>query len=301
MTSESTASEENPGDAAASAEPSLEQLASLANAGDRAALESLLDRMQHRTYRLALRFLGSRADAEDATQEILIRLTTRLSTFEGRAQFTTWAYTISARMLMETKRRRAEESVGTADDFARWLDVNIADTDFSESDPVTAAEYRELCEEVRISCTHGMLMCLSRTLRMAYLLGDVLGLTHIEGAEICGCSPAAFRQRLARSRTTMRRIIAGRCGLVDPSNPCSCGRQIRSSLDAGIMDRTVHPWGDHPRQHHAGATDSARFERAADQIEQVVAIGELYRRDRFAAPPDLWASLRSALPDLVEE
>ena len=300
MTEDSTTRRTGAHEPASSPEPSLEQLASQANAGDRAALESLIDRMQHRTYRLALRFLGSPADAEDATQEILIRLMTRLSTFEGRAKFTTWSYTISVRMLMETKRRRAEESVGTADDFANWLDTNIADHDFAESDPVSTAEHRELCDEVRISCTHGMLLCLSRTLRMAYLLGDVLGLTDVEGADICGCSPAAFRQRLARARATMRRIIDNRCGLVDVSNPCSCSRQIQSSLDAGIMNRTARPWRDHPRATSADDIGRERFERAADQIEQAVAIGELYRRDRFAAPHDLWASVKSATPDLID-
>ena len=49
------------------------------------------------------------------------------------------------------------------------------------------AEYRLLCEEVRISCTYGMLLCVPRAQRAAYLLADVIGLTDAEGAEILGC------------------------------------------------------------------------------------------------------------------
>jgi RNA polymerase sigma factor (sigma-70 family) len=51
--------------------------------------------MHQPMYRLALRFTGAPADAEDATQEVMIRLLTQLGSFEGRSRFTTWAYTRS--------------------------------------------------------------------------------------------------------------------------------------------------------------------------------------------------------------
>ena len=58
-----------------------------------------------------------------------------------------------------------------------------------EIDPtLEEVEYRLLCEEVRISWTYGMLLCLSRPQRAAYLLADVLGLTDADGAEILGCT-----------------------------------------------------------------------------------------------------------------
>jgi len=62
-------------------------------------------------YRLALRFLGHPEDAQDACQEILIRIVTRLGTFEGRSKFTTWAYTVPTRSLLRTKQRFVESSV----------------------------------------------------------------------------------------------------------------------------------------------------------------------------------------------
>ncbi len=278
------------------ADRSLEELAVDAAAGDAAALERVLRELQDPTYRLALRFLGDRHEAEDATQEILVQITTRLSTFEGRSRLTTWAYTVATRMLLRARRGRVEASVGGADDYATFLDTHLAVDDFAAD----AVEYRELCEEVRISCTYGMLLCLTRPLRAAYLLGDVLGMTDVEGAEICDCSPAAFRQRLARSRRTLRRIIDGRCGVIDPTNPCSCGKQIQASLDAGIMDRDRLTFRDHPRTSDGvPMIESDRFERAADQIETVVEIGDLYRRDRFAAPAEVWATVRDAMPDVL--
>jgi hypothetical protein len=85
-------------------------------------------------------------------------------------------------------------------------------------------EYLLPCEEIRISCTYGVLLCIPRPQRAAYLLADVIGLTDVEGAEILERSRAAFRQRVSRARRTLRYVIDNRRGLVDPANPCRCGR-----------------------------------------------------------------------------
>jgi DNA-directed RNA polymerase specialized sigma24 family protein len=66
------------------------------------------------------------------------------------------------------------------------------------------AEYRLLSQEVRITCTFGMLLCLPRGQRAAYVLADVMGLTDVEGAEILDCSREAFRHRVSRARRTLR-------------------------------------------------------------------------------------------------
>src|SRR5215210_2591999 len=123
---------------------------------------------------------------------------------------------------MRTRKRQVEASVQGAEAFAAFLDRGLSDRDFTAEE----AEYRLLCAEVRISCTYGMLLCLSRPLRISYILGDAMGMPHTVAAEICGISRAAQRQRLARARQTMRTIIADRYGPVDAANPCRCGRQI---------------------------------------------------------------------------
>lgn len=278
---------------------SLEQLATAAAAGDRAALNELLATVRHPMYRLALRFLGHPSDAEDATQEILIRLTTRLSTFEGRSAFTTWAYTVAVRMLLRTRKRKLESSVVSPERFAGFLDAGLAsDPQSMPSSPEQAALYAELSEEIRVSCTYGMLLCLSRPVRAAYLLGDVLGVTDIEGAEICDITPAAFRKRLERGRRTIRQIIDGRCGLIDSTNPCRCDRQIQPSITAGIVNPHLLVFANHDRQNIG--IDPGVFEKVANQIDEVVAIGELYQRDRFAAPLELWNQLQTAMPELID-
>jgi RNA polymerase sigma factor (sigma-70 family) len=268
----------------------LNGLARRAAEGDRDALSELVREIQHPMYRLALRFLGNSDDAQDACQEILIRIVTRLGTFEGRSKFTTWAYTVAVRSLLRTRRRLHESAVHGAEQYAAALDAGMGEVDPT----LEEAEYRLLSEEVRISCTYGMLLCLPRSQRAAYLLADVLGLTEGEGAEILDCSREAFRQRVSRARRTLRFVIENRCGLVDPANPCRCGRQIASGEAAGVIDRHRLPLARHPRQ-------EARvwIEPVAKQLDTVVAIGDLYRFDRFTAPKELWEDLQARFPELL--
>jgi hypothetical protein len=151
---------------------------------------------------------------------------------------------------------------------------------------------------VRIACTYGMLLCLSRELRITYLLGDLFRFTDTEGAEALGVSPAAFRQRLARARRVMRGIIQRRCGLVDAANPCRCGRQVRPSIDHGILDPDHLVFATHPGVD--GPIEAGTLARAATQLDLVEAMAEIYRSDpSFEAPTAVWEGIRQAAPDLL--
>jgi RNA polymerase sigma factor (sigma-70 family) len=276
-------------------ERTVEELARRAAAGDSTALSRLVEEVQHPIYRLALRFLGHPEDAKDASQEILIRLITRLGSFEGRSQFMTWAYSVAVRHLMRTRKRLVESSVRSAETFAAFLDQGLSERDYTSEE----AEYRLLCEEVRISCTYGMLLCLSRPLRASYILGDAMGLPDTVAAEICGISRTAQWQRLARARQTMRTIIANRCGLVDAANPCRCGRQVESSLAAGILDPDNPQFASHPRS-DTRPIEITTITRAAEQLDLALAMSEVYRSEpSFAAPAEVWRRVQAACPDLL--
>lgn len=122
----------------------------------------------------------------------------------------------------------------------------------------------------------------------------MLGVTDTDGAEILECTREAFRQRVSRARRTLRRVIDNRCGLVDPANPCRCGRQIASSEAAGIVDRSDLRLARHPREE-----TRVWIEPLARQLDMVVAIGDLYRYDRFVAPARLWDDLQTRFPELL--
>jgi RNA polymerase sigma factor (sigma-70 family) len=77
--------------------------------GSRDALETLIARHQGWIYNIVLRMVYFPEDAEDVTQEILIKLLTSLSSFEGRSRFRTWLYRIVVNHVLNMKRSRAEE------------------------------------------------------------------------------------------------------------------------------------------------------------------------------------------------
>ena len=73
-------------------------------AGDPEALERLLCGVQDMVFNLSLRMLGMVPDAEDAAQEILIKVMTRLSSFRGESSFSTWVFRIAVNHLKDYKK-----------------------------------------------------------------------------------------------------------------------------------------------------------------------------------------------------
>src|SRR5689334_25012789 len=86
----------------------LESLAREAIAGNRDALDALVRGVQGDVYGLAIRMLWNRQDAEDATQEILVRVVTRLAQFDFRSQLRTWVYRICVNYILDVKKSPVE-------------------------------------------------------------------------------------------------------------------------------------------------------------------------------------------------
>lgn len=147
----------------------LVRLVQLGNKGG--ALEALISRHQRWIYNIALRMVCLPQDAEDATQEILIKVLTKLSTFRGDSQFRTWLYRLTLNHLLNMKRGRAEARAWTFDKYGRELDHT------PDADPPAPDSQRPdaqlLVEEAKIGCISGMLLCLNREQRLVYVLGDL--------------------------------------------------------------------------------------------------------------------------------
>ncbi len=275
----------------------LTVLALAASGGDRDALAELCEAIIDPMYRLALRFCGNPVDAEDAAQEVMVKVVTGLSTFEGRSRFTTWAYTVAVRQLQRTRRRPAEQSVAGPEPFGDFIDRYVDGEPFEGE---TATEGAELAADVRLSCTYGMLLCLSRNQRIAYLMGDLLGFTDVEAAEITGVSPAAHRQRLSRARRVMRGLMAERCGLVREANPCRCSKLVAPSIEVGLLAREAPAFA-----RHRGVTlpiETDTLDRAARELDVATAAAEVYRGSpSFQHPAVVWDALVDVMPELLGE
>ena len=173
-------------------------------------------------------------DAEDATQEVLIKLLTRLSTFEGRSSLRTWLYRVAINHLLNMKRGRAELQELTFAQYGRNLD-DTPDADLPDERAISA-DRQMLIEEARIGCTSGMLLCLDRGQRMVFILGSIFGVSDTVGAELMNLSRDNFRQRLARARRDLQSFMQDKCGLVNSANPCRCARKTRGFIAAGHID-----------------------------------------------------------------
>jgi RNA polymerase sigma factor (sigma-70 family) len=138
-----------------------EDLARRALDGDREALDHLVRGLQDDVYGLALRMLWNREDAEDATQEILVRAITRLSQFDFRSKLKTWVYKIAVNYVLDVKKSPVERMHLTFERFAE----DLADGLSSEGPAET--EQSVLIEEVKVGCTLAMLQCLDRPHRLA--------------------------------------------------------------------------------------------------------------------------------------
>jgi len=235
--------------------------------------------------------LGPGADAQDATQEILIQAITHLSSFEGRSELMTWVHTIAARHLMRV-RARPKESALSPEALAERLDQGL--TFAQHATALSATDAPILERELQLECTQGMLFVLSRPERLAYILADVLGASDLVGAEICEVTPAAFRQRLARARAEMRPLLSERCGLADARNPCRCATQARAASGVGL----IH--ADRLRFATRAVERDPAVARADEQLGSLRKMGHVFDcTDPFAVPAELWARLVDACPELL--
>ncbi len=195
--------------------------------GNRAALDRVVRTLQGDIYGLALRMLGNREDAEDATQEILVRLVTRLSQFDFRSRLTTWAYRVAVNYILDVRKSAVERLQLSFDRFSDDLIAGLG----AGAPPET--EHSLLIEEVKVACTLGMLQCLDRPHRLAYVLGEILEMSGPEAAEVLDIEPALFRKRLQLARESILNFTRRYCGLASDSAPCTCNRQMPAALRAG--------------------------------------------------------------------
>ncbi|MEQ8473558.1 MAG: RNA polymerase sigma factor [Marinoscillum sp.] len=202
--------------------------------GEKEALESIVEEVKDLIYNLSLKMLLFPEDAEDATQEILVKMITHLSTFQRKSSFQTWVYRIASNYLITEKSKRGYQARRISfDAYADQIDSGHSEKVMYTSNE---GEINLLEEEVKVSCTHGLLYCLNSTNRLIYILGDVLDFNGVEAAGILEITPTSFRKQLSRSREKVRNFLTAKCGLVNTDNPCRCKRKIDFLIDQEMID-----------------------------------------------------------------
>ena len=266
-----------------------EELVSSALAGNKDSLEQLVRRHQPWVFNICMRMVWRRDLAEDATQEILIKVVTKLSTFRGQCKFRTWLYRIAFNHLLNVRKTEFEDPSITFTDMGRALDET---PDLELPDPRSVpVELPLLVEEARVGCMTAMLMCLDRRQRMAFILGEYFGATSEVGGEVMNVSADNFRQLLSRARRDLYQFMNDKCGLVNTANPCRCAKKTRSYIQAGYVDPD--------RLEFTKGRLAAINEIAPHRLNELQELdrkhAELFRDHGFLAPPDLAAKLRELI------
>jgi RNA polymerase sigma factor (sigma-70 family) len=209
------------------------ELINRATAGDRSALENLLENHRDWIFNVALSFVAHREDAADITQDVLVKIMTKLSTFRQESDFKTWVYRIVKNHFLNMKRRRYEMYSMTFDSFARDLD-EIQDEEF----PIRQYEVEEkfLGQEAKLSCMKAMLLCLNREQRLIFILGELFEFPDSVGSEVMEISKENFRIKLHRAKQQLYNFMDNKCGLINKKNPCRCARKTASYIKLGFVD-----------------------------------------------------------------
>ncbi|MFV1980971.1 MAG: RNA polymerase sigma factor [Rhodothermia bacterium] len=268
--------------------PTEEQLVERAKQGDKDAPEVLIRRIQDRIYNLAMRMLWHPADAEDATQEILLKIITHLDAFRGESKFSTWCWKITTNHLLTTRKRLAESQAISFETLAEMLDQGLSDGALMIRDDL---DERLITEEVRIGCMQGMLLCLNREQRITYILGDIFEITDREGGEMLGITPAGYRKRLSRVRTRLRNFMNRECGLMNPENPCRCRLKANYAIRRGF----VNPKSLLFSSHRVRAARRNAPKRIAE-LTELARLSALFRsHPEYAAPDGLVTAIKTLL------
>ncbi len=206
----------------------LQALVDKATAGDKNALETLIVGVQDIVFNLSLRMLGTFADAEDATQDILLKMVTHLSSFRGDSSFTTWVFSIATNHLKNHKKHMfahyplSFEYYGNDIENGKIQDV---------PDLTQNVEKDILAEELKMSCTNVMLQCLDIESRCIFILGTMFKIDSRIAGDILEMTPEAYRQRLSRIRKKMADFLGQYCGEYG-SGKCKCKDRVNYAIQS---------------------------------------------------------------------
>jgi RNA polymerase sigma-70 factor (ECF subfamily) len=182
-------------------------LVARAVAGDRRALELLLDRHADRIHAVCRRIVAHPEDALDATQEAMIAIARGISRFDGRAAFSTWCYRIATNAAIDELRRARRRPIPAHPDAPEPRAVGSGPDDVVAARLDVDAALRDVPEEFRV----------------AVVLRDLCDLDYAEIADVLAVPPGTVRSRISRGRA----MLVERLG--PPGGPAFSGNSVPAS------------------------------------------------------------------------
>lgn len=172
-----------------------QELMRIVQAGDFSPASEIFDRYSSRIYNFAYRFLKNSEAAEDAMQEVFVKMLKHANQFHGDAKLSTWLFSITANWCRDYL-RKADNKAKEAEDVLVTLPAP------SEHSPERKLEQRENEKRIQKALT-----ALTPEQREAILLSRYQGLSYAEIAQISGCSEGAVKTRVFRAMETLKKTL----------------------------------------------------------------------------------------------
>lgn len=173
--------------------------------GDKAACACLVKHYGSQMYAVALRIVDDPDEAEEVLQEAFINACGKIGSFEGRSKLSTWLYRVTTNAALMHLRKRRDDTVSLDEpqlmDEGDLLPRQLGDWALDPSQEALTGELRRVMEQA----VHE----LPPTLRAAFVLRDIQGLSTEETAEALNITPGAVKVRLHRARLQLRERLAG--------------------------------------------------------------------------------------------
>lgn len=208
----------------------INEMVTKATQGDNKALEALLIEVQDFVFNLSLRMLGTITDCEDATQDILIKIMTNLSSFRKESNYQTWVYRIAVNYLMDYRKSMFAKRPLNFEFYGNDIRYGYSDNE----DLLLGLDREQLARELKMSCTNVMLQCLDPETRCIFIVGTMFKIDSKLAGEIFEITPENYRKKLSRARNKMAKFLGEYCGL--GKGMCSCIKRVPYAIEQHRLD-----------------------------------------------------------------
>ena len=203
-----------------------------ATSGDKDALETVILSVQDLVFNLSLRMLGSFPDAEDASQDIILKIITHLSSFQKESSFSTWVFRIASNHLINCKKHRFANMPLSFEYYGDDIEHGAI---HDLPDLTQSVDKSLLEEELKLSCTNVMLQCLDPESRCIFVLGTMFQVDSRIAGDSLGMTAEAYRQRLSRIRRKVAGFLTDHCGEFGAGR-CKCRDRINYAIQSHRLD-----------------------------------------------------------------
>ena len=251
--------------------------------GNKTALETLIISVEDMIYNLSLRMLGSPHDAQDATQEVIIKIITQLSSFRKESAFSTWVYRIATNFLINYKKHMFAQMPLSFELYGKDIDQG-----FIPNNPELLQNVDEklLADELKLSCTNVMLQCLDKESRLIYVLGVMFKMVSKICGEILELTPEAYRQRLSRIRKKVADFLEKYCGL-SKTGKCNCQKRVGLAIASHLLNPKNLEYSQSEQ------VDRVEFTQAMEKLDELSLI--FANMPRYSAPKEMKQFLQKLL------